>query len=243
MTWLLKRQLKNLSERSSPDRRFVLRLERSLRAQTGHPVWWVQGWKYAVAASSIALVACSATGVYAYTSDDVLPDTPLYTVRQGIEQVEQVAAVTPEQKTAVQLKMLQRRFHEQEVIAAKHKTVPAAKAQPEDSNLESVVNLTTKLSTSTQETVDEKIVNLEEQHTDALLKESTQATTPEQKQQVEDLLSKQRSSLQKVINSFQAERRARFTKLLKDHLDRLHLQLNQLNRAQTEDEHQTADTN
>lgn len=230
MNWLLEQKLKKLAARSAPDRSFVHALDKTLRTQTGHPGWWVQGWKYALAGVSIVSVGFSATGVYAYTSDDVLPDNPLYSVRQGIENVQVAMAATPEQKTTVQLKLLRRRLHEQELIAARQNPIPPGKLLKFNVNLQNVFNEAADLSTSTQEKVDEDVADLEQQHEDALVKERDAAKTTEQKNRIEDILTKQRDNIQQLINSLQASRKARFTKLLQNRLNGLHDRLDRINK-------------
>ena len=121
MTWHLKRKLREIGREGDPDRAFVRALELRLRQEIGHPVWWVKWSKFAAAGGTALVLITSATGVYAYTSDDVLPDTPLYPVRLGIEQVEQTVAVTPAAQAAVVQKIQARRIKERQIMDARTK--------------------------------------------------------------------------------------------------------------------------
>ncbi|MFZ2804456.1 MAG: DUF5667 domain-containing protein, partial [Patescibacteria group bacterium] len=210
MPWLLERELTKLGHRSDPDRAFVRALQKTLKMQTGHPAWWVQSWKYAVVGSTVVALACSATGVYAYTSDDVLPGDPLYTVRQGIENVEVAAAVTPTLKADVQVKLLARRLHEQELVAARQKPIAPAKLKVLDSTVEKDLDAAALAPTSTQQKVDAAVVKLEKLHSQELLKQQAEAKTPQQKSKIEGMLQTQRDDVQKMINSLPANRKAQY---------------------------------
>ena len=125
MNWLLKRSLRKLAETADPRPVFVRDLHREL---VGSTTAWSDlrtlGWKVPAVGVTMFSMAVSATGVYAYSSDAVLPDHPLYSVRQEIERVEEKVAVSPTAKVAVQVKHLQRRLHEHELLTLKmRKTV------------------------------------------------------------------------------------------------------------------------
>lgn len=116
MNWFLKRKLEKMGQHGDPSPVFVRSLEKRLRAEIGHPVWWIRWPKVATAACSIVMLAGSGTGAYAYNSDEVLPDHPLYAVRQGIEQIEERVAITPRMKERVRAKFQKRREKEQQVL-------------------------------------------------------------------------------------------------------------------------------
>lgn len=123
MPWNLERNLKNLSTKVDPDPRFVSGLERRLKLELGHPLWWLKARVWIVTLVSLVTIAGSVTGVYAYSSDDVTPDHPLYGLRQTIESVETATALTPAGKVKVEVNHLARRVKEQRLVKAKHKTV------------------------------------------------------------------------------------------------------------------------
>ncbi len=78
------------------------------------------------AVAVLVLVVCIGLSSYAYASDDVLPDTVLYPVRQVIEEVEVKLAVTPVQKRKVVDKLVERRKKEVKILQEKKKPVPPA---------------------------------------------------------------------------------------------------------------------
>jgi len=70
------------------------------------------------------------TGVYAYASDQVLPDHALYPLRQSLERFEvQIAAVTP-MKDRVHLRLLERRAREKKLLEQKQQKAKALKVVP-----------------------------------------------------------------------------------------------------------------
>jgi hypothetical protein len=77
-----------------------------------------------VVAAAIILVLSVTVSSYAYASETVLPDTPLYPVREAIEQVEVKLAVTPVQKQKVVEKMVERRKQEVEKLTELKRPVP-----------------------------------------------------------------------------------------------------------------------
>ena len=123
MDWFLKRKLTQLGDRANPEPGFVRSLEKTLQLQSGHRSWWIHWGRIAASASSIVLVAATATSAYAYTSDDVLPDSALYPVRQSLENVETAVAPTPIAKAKVEVKHLKRRMREAELLVAKRKPI------------------------------------------------------------------------------------------------------------------------
>jgi hypothetical protein len=70
------------------------------------------------------LVLCVSVSSYAYASEAVLPDTPLYPVREAIEQVQVALAITPVQKEKVEKKLEVRRQKEVEKMTELKRPVP-----------------------------------------------------------------------------------------------------------------------
>lgn len=122
MNWLFNRRLLKLGAHADPDRLFVYRLERRLRSMTGHPLSWIPVRVWAFGSLSVLSLMVGGTGVYAYTSDQVLPGHVLYPLRQSIERIEERAAVTPASKQRIHVKHLQRRLHERALIIKKTST-------------------------------------------------------------------------------------------------------------------------
>jgi len=129
MNWFFGRELDRLGRQADPDRRFVRSLEKRLKQEVGHPVWWVQWSKIASGVSLSLVLASGATGVYAYTSDDVTPNHPLYALRTTIEDVEQQTATTPQAKVVVTQKVAQRRLKAKQKLEETQKQKALKQAQ------------------------------------------------------------------------------------------------------------------
>jgi len=112
MNWFLKRKLKQLGRQGDPSPVFVRSLENKLRQQTGHPFWWVRWSRTIMATMSTLAITTSATGAYAYSSEDVLPDHPLYALRETIESINERVTLTPQGRAAVHQRNLQRHVHD-----------------------------------------------------------------------------------------------------------------------------------
>ncbi len=76
------------------------------------------------AVAAMVLILCVGVSSYAYASDAVLPNTPLYPVRAALEQVEIKLAVTPVQKEKVVQKLVERRKKEVEKLTELKRPVP-----------------------------------------------------------------------------------------------------------------------
>src|SRR3989338_8315308 len=92
MLWSIRQNLKRLSRLAEPRPAF----QRALRKELVVPrPWFVAVLKPAFATVSIVTMLGAGTATYAYTSDDVVPDHPLYPIREQVERVEEAIAVTP----------------------------------------------------------------------------------------------------------------------------------------------------
>lgn len=105
----------------SPDRTFKIALWRKLdsRLRENNSLSWYQAvWfrRATVSAVIILLVATLSTGAYAYNSPEVTEGTPLYTVKQQLEKIEEKVSVTPEAKAKFYLKEIKRREQEAEIL-------------------------------------------------------------------------------------------------------------------------------
>ncbi len=119
MDWFISQKLKKIGKTADPSRAFVRALEKDLKTRMGHPVWWVQWSKVAAGATTALVLAGGSTGVYAFTSDNVLPGTTLYPIRTGIEQAIQTVDVIPAHQAKIKTMIQQRREREREILSQK----------------------------------------------------------------------------------------------------------------------------
>lgn len=76
-------------------------------------------------AAVMVLVLSVSVSSYAYASDEVLPDTPLYPVRQALEEVQVRLALSPVQKQEVHKKLAARRVKEVKKLKELKRPIPA----------------------------------------------------------------------------------------------------------------------
>ncbi|MCR4256761.1 MAG: DUF5667 domain-containing protein, partial [Candidatus Uhrbacteria bacterium] len=69
-------------------------------------------WRMAAVACSVVLLFGVGTSSYAYASENVLPDHPLYPLRESVEAAEERLVFHPVAKAAIQQKHLERKLQE-----------------------------------------------------------------------------------------------------------------------------------
>ena len=86
---LIRWKLQRFGKRATPNREVHLLIRRGLQEAgylpTPHAWWLMYARKVGVISSVCTMSIAGATGTYAYMSDDVVPNHPLYGVRQTIE--------------------------------------------------------------------------------------------------------------------------------------------------------------
>lgn len=87
--------------------------------------------RFRVVLASVALLITGLGGMasYAYAADAVLPNTPLYPVRQKMEALERRLSPTPAIRAKVVEKQLQRRKKEAHLLEVLHKPLPPLHAK------------------------------------------------------------------------------------------------------------------
>ncbi len=134
---MIRYQLWKISRRARPDAAFLSRLQQRLHsANRMHPHASVNSLRMrtdayslrmAGALGALVLSLSLGTSAYAYTSDDVLPESPLYPLRQAVEVLEKKAAASPKARQTVEQKLLQRRV--KEIVVMRSRALPVKPAQ------------------------------------------------------------------------------------------------------------------
>ncbi len=116
-------QLWKLKKMAQPSSVFAKTLEKKLRIRMGHGAWWVflksESRRIAIATMSGIFLIGGGTGVYAYTSDNVTPDHPLYVLRTAMENVEMATSFKAERRAYIQRKQELR--HQQDIARMKNR--------------------------------------------------------------------------------------------------------------------------
>lgn len=113
---MIRFKLWKLSRRAQPDAAFVARLETVLR-ERGALGRGISLFVFRMASAACAVIlVLGGTTTYAYASESVVPNHPLYSLREAVESIEETTALTDESKANVQRKLLQRRLNEVRVM-------------------------------------------------------------------------------------------------------------------------------
>lgn len=133
MNLILRYKLSRLSQRGKPSKDFVDTLQQKLIDKGAYAPPMKAGvqpvmMRFAAAALSIVILFSIGTSAYAYSSDEVTPDHPLYGLRQAVEVAEEAVAVTPAWKERVIRKHLERKQKEIEKMLERR---PGLRERPE----------------------------------------------------------------------------------------------------------------
>lgn len=111
----------------TPDSHFKASLLKKLRATWDNTYNTKYAWyqtvffNHAIGFATVVLMAGSlGTGAYAYTSPEVTQDSILYPIKERLENIEEIAQITPEAKANFYLKKIERRTEEKVVLQKKN---------------------------------------------------------------------------------------------------------------------------
>ncbi len=126
MYWFLKRQLRDMGRQAKARPEFVDALRSTLAMKGYVPTRFsLRGWflRHLVGfGSALAMMAVGTTGAYAYVSEAVLPDHPLYPVREAIERLEEHAPIPVARvKAKLRANVAQRRVREIQTLLKRHR--------------------------------------------------------------------------------------------------------------------------
>lgn len=112
----MKKDLKQLYKTSKPSKQFEKKLWMRLDAELPRPLirHKIKRLMNVPAIATAAVLLLGGTGSYAYASPNVVPDSPLYGVKAGIENVEEGLKFSPEAKAKFHARMAERRGKEME---------------------------------------------------------------------------------------------------------------------------------
>lgn len=207
MNWRVKWQLNRISRKAEPDPAFVRQLEKRLKQEVGHPIWWVHWGKVGAAIMSASAVLMTGTGAYAYSSEEVVPDHPLYPVRQSIEQVEQTLAVTDEAKSRVELKQLARRVKEAQKLGELQRPLKAERLAQISEKITAAVKRVEERTDKRQEGLRRKAAQLERAHLELLVRSEAKAEAQEEKQKMQELIQQGRQTLKGYLQERRSQQR------------------------------------
>ncbi len=121
-------------------------------AAYGSPRWYEFPLIHkAVSMAVVALLLTGAASAYAYNSPEVTEGTPLYSIKEALEDVEEITKITPEAKAKFYLKKIERREAEREVI--KEHLLPEIKYEIERIEVEIASGTKSEIEVEAQEKI------------------------------------------------------------------------------------------
>lgn len=197
---MLERKLERIGRRADPSRAFIVALGKRLRY--GRPKHTAL-WKVAMTSMTSVSVLLLGTGSYAYASDSVLPDHPLYGVRQTIESAESALAITPTLKARVDVQLLRRRLQEEKVLAKRKKAITVDHVNRFVAQAEKAIEANRQTDRRTGVELDATISSMEQEHASLL-----------EQLREEKLLDDQTSELQGRVKMLTVTRQEAYRTLL-----------------------------
>jgi hypothetical protein len=220
MSWQIERNLKKIGRRAAPDQETALAIRRTLERAGYLPtrgLAFLPALRTAAASLGILLTFGSGTAVYAYNSDNVLPDHPLYAVRQQIEDVEESLAPSPERREQVRLKRLQRRMREIRLLRLKEKPVPPRITERVIQRLNDLPPAVVPSALPQEDELNEDI-KIERMEVKELLKDLHEAKSDEERKQLDPLLIERAERLEQ--NLHRLEERTKLKRLYRRLLEK-----------------------
>lgn len=144
LTWRLQRLSKAAAPRPEFEQALRLKLEERgalLHIDRTRAGWSGLSFRVAGVMACFVLIFGSVTAAYAYTSDEVLPEHPLYPLRQSVEDLEETLAVTPKLRERVERRHIARKVREIEIL---NKRAPQIETRPAGEALERIQNVMQK---------------------------------------------------------------------------------------------------
>lgn len=220
MPWLLKNKLHQLQNKALPSPGFKRSLEARLMSEIGCNPTVSMSWKLAFSmVTAVMVVAVSGTGVYAYSSPDVLPDTPLYGVRLALENVEEKIAVLPDWRAKVIVKHLKRRIQENEIMKQKQKPITEGRVEMFAKDLKQALDKTNDLPEDVKKSTDAVLDELEQKHEDVILSPKNGTSTNEDRKDLEKVLKQEREKIKQKIQRMDEKRKKHFKRILENRRD------------------------
>ncbi|OGL74121.1 hypothetical protein A3E39_03005 [Candidatus Uhrbacteria bacterium RIFCSPHIGHO2_12_FULL_60_25] len=212
MLWSIRQNLKRLSRLAEPRPAF----QRALRKELVVPrPWFVAVLKPAFATVSIVTMLGAGTATYAYTSDDVVPDHPLYPIREQVERVEEAIAVTPAKKAAVKIKQLKKRVREMEIMAVKRKVIQQSHVQKFTTNFEQAVTTGEPLQNGERATFDDALSAVEQKQARVLERVKERIPDEQVRERLEAVIEEETRIVTERIEKLQEKRKLKFELQLK----------------------------
>ena len=211
MNWLIERKLNRLSKSARPNRVFKVELRRELVGSFGTNPLLGHVLKPAIASLTLVVALGAGTGVYAYNSDDVIPDHPLYGVREGIEGIESsIATHDPSALAATERKHLARRMREIERMRELRRDVDERHIARVTRQIEHALQVGDGLPVRSREAHDEIVSKLEQRRARLLQRVHDEIPEGPKRERIERIIDEDTERLGNRIDQLAEDRKQRF---------------------------------
>lgn len=208
--WFLSKRLERLGRRANPDPAFVRALELRLRQEMKpQPRLWTS-WRGAVGFATTAVLLLVGTGGFAYSAESVLPEHPLYPLRQALERVEDRLALNPEQRAEVRLKHVDRRLRERLLLNRLSKPVTEEQMHNFVANVEASIEANGVLPEKEQVEFDATTAKIENVYTDSVVVAREQEPDQVEKEKIDTIIETQTTILEQHVGSLEEPRKEQF---------------------------------
>jgi hypothetical protein len=217
MRWILERRLRSVQAKADPQAAFVASMRAGFMQRIQPTPWYAKaGMRYGSVAATMVLTFGAGTGAYAYTSDTVLPDHPLYPLREELEHLELRLQPRAEVKARIMVKHAERRVRELELLSRAKKPLPPAVRMERFTNaVEAAITASAQLPTSTQKRVDATVSALEHAQIKQLVRNRDEQTATSTRADMQRVIEKETERMQKRVERMQEVRQKQFEKQTK----------------------------
>lgn len=213
--------LYRMSRLASPDRQFVRSWNQALIKAGYLPsprFSFLSIGKTATACLGVMLSLVGGTVVYAYNSDQVLPDHPLYPVRSTIESVHLKMVRSSEEVERVRLQHVRRRMREARLLTVHEQPFPSSYTKVLLEELRSVASVSSTAGAQDQpHALMREILKIEREELAEILEQQKEVQGLGYRKELNQLLREQVEEMDQHLDSL--EKRTRRIKLLKAKLN------------------------
>lgn len=215
MLWFIKFKLRKLSKRAEPSSEFQAALRKELLSRVPQRPWLAVIMRPVAVTASLAAMLGAGTASYAYASDDVLPDHPLYPMREQVEQLVKTVAVTPKAQAAVQLAFVKRRVREMEAMAARQRPLERRQLEKFEREFGQAMTAGGKLDNGERAKFDDKLSAAELAQVKVLQGVRERMRDEQGKQEVENIIKDETRKITEKIDQLREKRQDQFERQLK----------------------------
>ena len=215
MLWPIKSKLRGLSKRAEPGSKFRVALRKELVSRLPRRPWYALIMRPVAVTASLAAMLGAGTASYAYASDSVLPDHPLYPVREQVENLVKTVAVTPKLQAAARLKLVLRRVRETEVMAARQRPLERPQVEKFEREFSQAVTAGGELNNGERAEFDGKLSAAELAQIKILQGVRERMRDEKGRQEVEDIIQDETRKITEKIDQLREKRKDQFEQQLK----------------------------